>query len=171
MSDKPDLPVAINDFYKVNAPSANYALCFDDVPSLTRQEFADECDINNIMRSYERTGVINWFSQRPPAFVDFTSVPTSLMEFMSQMHDAENAFMQLPADVRKMMDNDPVKFVDYAADPKNIDQMRAWGLAPQPVQEPPVVPDSSVSAPASPAAKAVGEAPKPPAGASSTVGT
>jgi hypothetical protein len=63
-------------------------------------------------------------------YVDFTEMPTNLMDYMAFMDGAEKAFMSLPAVVRKEFDNSAVAFVDFASDPKNLDQMRGWGLAP-----------------------------------------
>jgi phage internal scaffolding protein len=135
-------------------------------PSLTRQEFADECDINVIMARYEKTGVISHVIERAPMYVDWTAQPSSLMDALAIMGDADAAFMSLPAKVRREFDNDPLQFVDYAADPANLDQMREWGLAPP--AEPADAPDgASAAPPAPPPAKPTGDAPKPDAGPNS----
>ncbi|AXH74939.1 MAG: internal scaffolding protein [Microviridae sp.] len=105
-------------------------------PSLTRQEFAEDCDINVIMARYENTGVISHTSPRAPMYIDLTDVP-DFRAAMDMMIDAEKAFMSLPAKVRKEFDNDARSFVDFAQDPENLDQMRSWGLAPPAPQEPP----------------------------------
>lgn len=102
---------------------------FNDEPSLTRQEFADECDINVIMAQYEKTGVVSHMSPREPMYVDLTGVP-DFRNAMDMMLDAEKAFMSLPAKVRKEFDNDARNFVDFASNPDNLDKMREWGLAP-----------------------------------------
>lgn len=117
-------------------PHKRVSLDTGDV-SRTRQEFAEECDINSIMSRYNKTGVINHFSSRAPRYVDFSEVPSDLQTAMQMFIEAENAFMRLPAAVRKEFDNDPVKFVEFAERPENLDQVRAWGLAkpaePEPV--------------------------------------
>lgn len=105
-------------------------------PSLTRQEFAEDCDINVIMARYENTGVISHTSPREPLYLDLTEVP-DFRTAMDMMVDADKAFMSLPAKVRREFDNDPREFVDFAQDPKNLDQMRLWGLAPAAPPEPP----------------------------------
>nr|AVQ10258.1 portal protein [Gokushovirinae environmental samples] len=106
--------------------------------SMTRQEFTEECDINAIMARYEKHGV---WPMKPndyvPMYVDFTTMPDNLQSAMLQMMDAEEAFMRLPAVVRKEFDNDPLRFVEYASDGNNIEQLRAWGLA-----EPEKAPDA-----------------------------
>lgn len=97
--------------------------------SLTRQEFADECDINILMARYEKAGVFP-APQVAPQYLDLTDLPSDLMSYMDVMEQAELAFMSLPAVVRREFENDKVRFVEFAADPGNLDQMRAWGLAP-----------------------------------------
>lgn len=109
---------------------ANPAIYVDcsDFPSLTRQEFAEDCDINTLMSRYEKTGVINHFNNANPQYLDFSDLP-DLQGSLTILADARAAFMQLPALTRREFDNDPVKFVDFASDGKNIDKLREWGLA------------------------------------------
>lgn len=107
-------------------------------PSLTRQEFAAECDINEIMRRNEPQ--TNWFGQQAqPVYLDTTDLPEDFRGAMELMIRARESFMELPASVRREFDNDPVAFVDFAADPANLDKMREWKLAP-PAPEPPPAP-------------------------------
>lgn len=106
-------------------------------PSLTRQEFAAECDINTLMAQYEKTGVINHFNRGEPQYYDFEDVP-DLQRSLEILSDATTAFNSLPAGIRKEFDNDPAQFLEFAADPKNLDKMREYGLAaPAPIPEKP----------------------------------
>lgn len=99
-----------------------------DEPSMARQEFADECDINGIMAKYEKTGMLP-VNGAQASYVDFTAVPSDLQEAMRVMMDADAAFMSLPASVRKEFENDALRFVEYAQDGANLEQLRQWGLA------------------------------------------
>lgn len=134
-------PGAGNDFYKTNGVDASFST---DGPSLTRQEFAAEADINTIMKQYEgyNTGPGNLPNQRDPAamfYADFTALPKSLMDYHAMMDTAQTAFMTLPAEVRREFNNSPVEFYEFASDPENIGQLRTWGLAaPEKVPEPPM---------------------------------
>jgi hypothetical protein len=65
-----------------------------------------------------------------PVYYDFTEMPDTLLGYMQLMEQADNAFMTLPASVRREFDNDAAAFVDFASDPSNLEQMRDWGLAP-----------------------------------------
>lgn len=105
-------------------------------PSLTRQEFADECDINTIMARYETTGILPSHQRAgDPQYLDLSDVP-DLRTSIDLMRDAESAFMRLPATIRREFDNDPVRFVEFAQNPQNLEKMREWGLAPPLPQKP-----------------------------------
>lgn len=97
--------------------------------SLTRQEFKDECDINNLLRKYTEQGIPPALRVGTPQYFDATDVP-DFQTAMQVVIDAQEAFMKLPAAVRKELDNDPARFVEYAQDPENLPNMRKWGLAP-----------------------------------------
>jgi hypothetical protein len=125
-------PQATYDFYKSNGSDT---VVFNREPSLTRQEFAEECDINTLMKRYEGHGqTINYLLAQPAQggmYLDFAELPQDLMGYMQFMDKAKVAFMTLPAIVRKEFDNDPIMFCDFASDPENLEQMRAWDLAPK----------------------------------------
>lgn len=108
----------------------------NDGPSMTRQEFADECDINKLMERYEGAGGL------PPApgvpfYFDASELPEDYMSVMNIMNEAGQAFMTLPAQVRKEFDNDATRFVEFALNKDNIGKMREWGLAPEEAPPPP----------------------------------
>lgn len=107
-------------------------------PSMTRQEFAEECDINTIMARYESTGALTHVNRAVPIYMDMTDMP-DLRGALDIMRVAGVAFAALPAKVRREFDNDPQKFVDFAQNPENLKQMRDWGLAPMPEEPPPPV--------------------------------
>lgn len=109
-------------------PHERLGVSFGDL-SRTRQEFASECDVNVLMKRYEKTGVLPQFMQREPRYLDVSEVP-QFHEAMDLMVQASASFARLPANVRKEFDNDPEKFVSFAQDRENLDRMREWGLAP-----------------------------------------
>lgn len=97
-------------------------------PSMTREEFAAECDINTIMKKYAVTGVVGHVNPVQPRFIDAVGVP-DLMTALNTMSDAQQAFMQLPAVVRREFDNDAMEFVKFASESENLPKLRQWGLA------------------------------------------
>ena len=113
----------------------SFGLDCSNLPSLTRQEFADECNINILMEKYEKTGIISHVNPRNPQYLDLSDVP-DLMTAHQIIQTATTEFMALPAKVRCDFDNDPMAFVKFAENPDNIGKMREWGLAP-PEEAPP----------------------------------
>ncbi|UDN67678.1 internal scaffolding protein [robinz microvirus RP_93] len=132
-------PQAVHDWYGSNGSNT---VVFNREPSLTRQEFAEECDINTLMKRYD-AHVIGGPGNLPPVepmYVDFAEMPQDLMGYLKFMEEAEASFMRLPAVVRKEFDNSAMEFIGFASDPGNLGQMRDWGLAP-----PAKVPDASAA--------------------------
>lgn len=129
---------------------------YNTEPSLTRQEFSEECDINTIMARYEQTGVVSHVNPREPMYVDFTVLPADLAGTLAQLKLGEDAFMSLPAVVRREFDNNAIDFVAFASDPANLEQMREWGLAPPAEPAAPAPSAPPVAAPAPPAPVAGG---------------
>lgn len=147
---KVNFPVALHDFNKSGGDRCTF---HTEGPSLCRQEFKDECDINSIMARYEGHVIGGPGNMAPqvPVYFDFAAAPQTLLEFLTFMQDADRQFMSLPAVVRREFDNDPKLFVDFASDPDNLDQMRTWGLAPPAPVKPP-----EPAQPAAPATAAPG---------------
>lgn len=103
--------------------------------SKTLQNFKDECDINNIMKKFERTGMLNHAKAFEGGYGDFTDTPVDFQEAMNIVLRAEEMFATVPAKVRKEFDNDAGKFLSFVEDPANLERCRELGLA-LPVEEP-----------------------------------
>jgi len=148
---------AVSDFFKRN----DWVEEYEFGPSLTRQDMAEECDINTIMAKYAVTGVLPGDPSKAQ-YVDFSTVPDNLLDAMQQLQRADAEFMRLPAHIRKEFDNDPIAFVEFAADPDNLDQLREWDLAPKKAPEAPQAPPEVQPADkAGDVSKAPGEPAKP----------
>lgn len=95
----------------------------------TKQSFKDECDINVIMRRYEKSGVLPQ-GVGVGSYADFSDVGT--------FHDAQNVLVKaqaqfdaLPARVRNRFRNDPGEFLRFVSDKSNLDEARKLGLLKQ----------------------------------------
>lgn len=96
-------------------------------PSLTKQAFKAEADVNNILARYRQTGVVEHLSVYQQLYGDFSEVDdyhTALNKLLA----ADDKFMSLPANIRKKFENDPGKFLEYVEDPANFDEMVVMGL-------------------------------------------
>ena len=124
--------------YNYDVDAASAAVLSDTVgESLTKQSFADECDINKILERFSITGHIPE-GVRAPTFGDFTNIPT-YQDALNAVIEAENSFMAMPAEVRSRFGNSAHAFVEFCSDPANLDEMRRLGLAVQAVTPPATV--------------------------------
>lgn len=105
--------------------------------SLTKQSFANDCDINVIMGRVEKSGTYPMV-QGQPFFGDFSD-GMSYHDAMNRVLEAQGMFMQLPASLRAQFDNDPGKFLDFVIDPANGEKLVEMGLAQKAEPVAPVV--------------------------------
>lgn len=109
--------------------------------TFTKQSCKDECDVNNILAQYRRTGVITHINPRVPAYLD---LPSDL-EFQSSVNlvkQAEAAFQALPSRVRDVFGSDPQRFLAAIGDPSQRELLTELGIfnkldkAPPPADPP-----------------------------------
>lgn len=113
-------------FFTLFSPCPDKGIVFDE-PSMTEQHFKDECDINFIVKRFEETGILPE-GNRQPLFGDFTDFPTDLASSMAKYNEAQERFMELPANLRKEFDNDPVKLLAFLNDESNRTRAEELGL-------------------------------------------
>ena len=103
--------------------------------SLTQQHFKRETDIVEIIKKHDRTGIIEHVARGVAQYGDYSEV-NEYREALDMVNSATANFMNLPADIRKLFDNDPGAFFEFATDPKNEEKMQELGLAekPEPVR-------------------------------------
>lgn len=114
----------------------------DPCPSMARQAFRDECDINTIVRLFGLTGQLP-DDVRAPVYADFEGI-FDYQSALNAVIAAEDAFMSMPADVRSRFHNDPQAFVEFCSDDRNHEEARRMGLTVSPPTE--VVPKAEVDA-------------------------
>lgn len=101
----------------------------DFEPTLAQQQFADECDINNIVERYRDHGIIEHLNNSAHEYMDTTQFPSDYHEAQNLVHEAQAAFMGLDARVRDFFGNDPGRFFIFSQDPANAAEMVRLGLA------------------------------------------
>lgn len=97
--------------------------------SVAIQSAKAECDINNIMRKFEKTGMVEHVRSVEGSYGDFTGFPQSYHDSLNQVLAAQQMFESIPAKVRKRFNNDPGEFLTFVENPDNIDECRKLGLA------------------------------------------
>lgn len=115
--------------YNMDAVSRETGLLCKD-GSRTKQEFAEECDINTIIRRFGVTGHLP-ITTVQPLEGDFTNIDDYQSALNTVMAADEN-FMRLPSSVREKFNNSSQQFVDFCLNPANIEAVRELGLAPRP---------------------------------------
>lgn len=100
---------------------------FEGDKGLTKQADAKDCDINLLMKRFERTGTLPDMIVRDGHYGDYSDVPTLQEAFAIAAH-AQEQFDNLDAPIRNRFDNDPLKFAAFATDPKNLGEMEKLGL-------------------------------------------
>lgn len=132
--------------YDRNVASDESGLKCED-ESLTKQSFAEEADINFIVRRFNLTGELPT-DIRAPQHGDFIGVD-NYHAAMNLVAAAGEAFDRLPAAVRSRFLNNPLELVEFCSDEKNREEAEKLGLVFKkpavPVVEPPK------AAPAAPA--------------------
>lgn len=95
--------------------------------SKTDQSDKDMVNINSIMSRYRKTGLLPQFKEKVAQYIDTTQIP-SYMDAHEQISRANEMFMQLPSDVRKLMDNNPANLEKVLQDEKYHDLLVDYGI-------------------------------------------
>ena len=98
------------------------------------QSFKDECDINIIMKKFQRTGALDWVSKYEGQYADVTGM--DFQKAMDTVLRAQEMFDDLPSSVRNRFANDPVSFLEFLNDDSNREEAVKLGL----VKDPQLVP-------------------------------
>lgn len=111
----------------------------NDLPSKTQQQFAEQTNINHIMKKYHATGMITHLNSKKGQYVDLSEIKDYQSSLQTVM-DAQAAFMTLPSETRKRFNNNPQELLNFLADPKNSDEAISLKLKnPQPIPATPEV--------------------------------
>lgn len=94
---------------------------------LTKQSHIKECDINNIMARYQKTGAISHMNNHASDYGFASS--DDLHAALNTVNRANEMFNDLPSSIRTKFGNDPGLFLDFVQNPENMNEMVELGLA------------------------------------------
>lgn len=114
--------------YDRNKASDQSGLACKDA-TRTQQHFAEEVDINTIVRRFNLTGQLPT-NIRMPEYGDFENA-FDFHTAMNAIRQAQESFMAMPANIRARFHNDPGEFVDFVADDANRAEAEKFGLVSQ----------------------------------------
>lgn len=117
--------------------------------SMTKQSFREESDINQIIKRFEKTGMIT-VAQREGFFGDVSDI-RDYKEAVDLVQRADALFMEMSAEIRARFDNDPEKMVLFLDDEANRAEAEELGMiARREVVRPPIEPVGAPVVPAVP---------------------
>lgn len=93
--------------------------------SLTKQSFKNECDVNNILKNYNKTGIMPE-NFNPGEYRDLDGI--DYQEYMQVVASANSMFEGLDSALRKRFKNDPAQLLSFVHDDKNIAEAKELGL-------------------------------------------
>ena len=106
--------------------------------SITQQQFKAECDVNNILAKYKRTGMLSHIQKHQGNFGDFSSIE-DYQSSLGKLMQAQQSFESLPSELRAKFENDPAQLISFLSDEKNNAEAVKLGLkierkAPETIQ-------------------------------------
>lgn len=112
-------------YNRFNRPPAAGFVC--EEPSLTHQEFKDECDINRIMARALKTGQMP-VVPNAGRYGDFAAVG-DYHAAQEMLLKSRAMFDALPSNVRERFRNDPAELLAWVSDPRtSLEEAQKLGL-------------------------------------------
>lgn len=128
----------------MEASDASGLKCLDK--SLTQQSFAEEVDINTIVRRFNLTGEVPE-GYVAPSYGDFTGI-TDYHSAMNAVAKAGEAFDELPAQIRARFHNDPQELLEFLGNEENRAEAVKLGIVQEQAKPAPEPTPSPAPAPA-----------------------
>ncbi len=88
----------------------------------TKQNHRDECDINNILARYQKTGVLDFVNKHEGQYGDVSSV--EFQSAMDMVAEQKERFAELPSKVRNEFGNDPSQYLEFIATAGDDEKIR-----------------------------------------------
>lgn len=92
----------------------------------TEQNHKKECDVNLIIKKYDRDGLITHVSRFKGQFGDMTA--NDFTDMQNKIRSAVNMFNDLPSETRNRFDNSPAELLRFMENPDNRDKAIEYGI-------------------------------------------
>ena len=97
--------------------------------SRTKQGFTKDTDINRIVQQHASTGMWDHLNPRTPLYGDFSKAQ-DLFEALTLQREVEADFMEHPPEMRRLCQNDPVRWLEMRADVDGYHALVQAGMIP-----------------------------------------
>lgn len=114
-------------------PPHKYATVNEE-PSMTQQQFKAECNVNNILAKYRKTGMLTHINKHQGQFGDFENVE-DYQTALNKVMEAQDSFSLLPSELRTKFHNDPGKLIEWLSDKANDEEAVKYGLKKTPEEK------------------------------------
>ncbi|MDC3347583.1 hypothetical protein OAW32_03265 [bacterium] len=119
--------------------------------SLTQQSHAAAADVRNIIKQYDRTGLIANVNKGIAQYGDYSEI-NEYAEALNMVREANESFATIPSHIREQFNNNAGLFFEFATDPKNSEEMIKMGLKKAPIIVEEATPKSDPAPPTPPEA-------------------
>lgn len=92
----------------------------------TEQVHKDICDVNNIIRQYDKRGLITHVSKIEAKYGDLSGLDFKHMQ--DTICNAKKMFEELPSKIRNRFKNDPKELIEFMDDPENREEAIQLGI-------------------------------------------
>ncbi|QXP08653.1 MAG: internal scaffolding protein [Arizlama microvirus] len=98
-------------------------------PTLTEQAHKDVCNVNKIIKKYDKTGLISHVSKVNAQYGDVSGM--EFRQAVEMIMKVNTEFAAMPSEVRSRFKNDPANLLNFMSNPLNRDEAIKIGLIKQ----------------------------------------
>ncbi|WNK13724.1 MAG: internal scaffolding protein [Microvirus sp.] len=122
------IPLTLNDGNNIDPVDWHQSSNLKDFdPSLTQQQFLDDCDINFMVSRLASTGLIDQVNDKQ--YLDLTDLSVNdYHSALNTINSANDKFDLLPSSIRNEFSNDPTNLLYFLADDTNRKKAETLGL-------------------------------------------
>ena len=95
-------------------------------PGEAEQSHERACNINNIVKRFQKTGTLEHQSKHEARYDDVTGADFTTM--MNIVANANSMFEELPSSIRDKFNHNPAEFFDYVQNPQNKAEAVTLGI-------------------------------------------
>lgn len=109
-------------------PRRDRSLCpkIDTGEGLTEQAHKNQCDINMILKDYQRTGFIQHAKKHQGKYDDVSAI--DFQKAQNTVANVKTLFERLPALIRAEFNHEPGAFLEYVQNPANAKKLQQRGI-------------------------------------------